>query len=95
LCPTTHLPVATLCPRGTRIDRVAVVDAFADGEAFGDLDAHCRFEIGISLSSWVLGYWFVFESGVVDDRQCRTAGTLGTLDRKEDTINEMLVLRSR
>jgi hypothetical protein len=74
---------------------VAVVDAFADGEAFGDLDAHCRFEIGISLSSWVLGYWFVFESGVVDDRQCRTAGTLGTLDRKEDTINEMLVLRSR
>lgn len=38
-----YLPVAALCSRRTGIDRVAVVDAFADGVALDDLDAHCRF----------------------------------------------------
>ena len=53
-----HLPMATLCSRGTRIDRVAVVDALADGEALEDLDAHCRCWMGLFLSVLDSGRWF-------------------------------------
>jgi hypothetical protein len=63
-----NLPVATLCPRRTRIDGVAVVDALADGEALDDLDAHYECEAGMLLS---LGLFLrVVESSVVQTRCC-------------------------
>jgi hypothetical protein len=63
---TMHLPVATLCSRRTWIDRVAVIDAFADGETLGDLDAHRRFGIGtLLLSGLDSGYWLDLSPNMV------------------------------
>jgi hypothetical protein len=63
-----HLPVAALCPRRTRIDRVAVVDALADGEALDDLDAHYEYEAGMLLS---LGFSLrIVDSSVVQTWCC-------------------------
>jgi hypothetical protein len=78
---------------------VAVVDALADGEALDDLNAHCRCWMGLLLSVFDSGRWFgsVSKDAVVllYDRSCRTAKTLGTLDRKEGRNNQMLGLRRR
>jgi hypothetical protein len=60
-----HLPVAALCPRRTRIDRVAVVDALADGEALDDLDAHYEYEAGLLFPSGLLTR-LLSKRGVVD-----------------------------
>lgn len=43
---TIHLPMATLGPSWTWIDRVLVINAPADGKALDDLNAHGRCERG-------------------------------------------------
>lgn len=86
--------MAALCPSRTGIDRVAVVDALADGEALDDLDAHrgqqigrgfccCRFGL---LVGWCLPAEKVLLGGLAGVRlQERSERSMGeTINKQTD-----------